>query len=359
MTTTPPASFRDIVATQIRISSPEEKTVPQAPPQPGQPPQAPTKYFNINLSYNYGSVDAPSVKDFTFEGPELYSPSGISSRVDQGRVSYSVGVMLEPTNTEAVDFSKFYDAAYAHVAQGIAQYKGMMKMYEYNPSSPSATGFKNPIYLPYDRATGTLIPGRASSTYFKLFRRGGIIKEQTLFTDLNGKEIAWETLMGVEMKFIPIVHWEKVYQGSGKFSLQIKVLSAIVTWLRKRNSESTQTETMKRYRENHPEAQDQISQAIGKLTIERRDATPAQSPTETRAPANGGETHNQPTFSGVGQQANGGTIPSYQAPTPYQAPLAYQAPVAYQPPSPGYQAQGVRTVPNLSNYVASSPTHYQ
>lgn len=257
-------TYKDCQYTSIQPSAPQAKNIPG---QPGN------KYNDISLQYNYGSQEQPRVNDFLMEWPEVYSNGGIIKKDEptpdgKTKTSYSVQVTL-PQAGETGVLIKRINEVHAACAYIIAQYKGPLKMFDFDHQRPGAL-FKNPIYYPRDDQ-GNLREGKNPSIYLKLFKRGyGATEERTLFTDLEGKPIRWELLQGVEMKFIPLVHCEKIYIGGGKASLQMKVVSAVVTYVAARNTVTRQTDTIKSIVTTNPRAAETLAEQIAKLTMERQ-----------------------------------------------------------------------------------------
>jgi hypothetical protein len=257
-------SYKDCQYTSISPSAPQSKNIPN---QPGN------KYSDISLQYNYGTQEQPKISDFMMEWPEVYSNGGIIKKDEptpDGKVktSYSVQVTL-PQSGETGVLIKRVNEVHAACAYIVGQYKGPLKMFDFDQNRPGAL-FKNPVYLPRDEQ-GNLREGKNPSIYLKLFKRGyGATEERTLFTDLEGKPIRWELLQGVEMKFIPLVHFEKIYIGGGKASLQMKVVSAVVTYVAARNTVTRQTDTIKNIVTTNPKAAETLAEQIAKLTMERQ-----------------------------------------------------------------------------------------
>jgi len=260
-------SYSNFQYTSITPTSPQSKQIPN---QPGQ------NYQEIVLQYNYGTKEQPKVSEFLMEWPEVYSNGGIIKKVEptQGgkskeKMSYSVMVNLPQTGETKVLTDRLNEAHMA-CAYIIGQYKGALKMYDFDHNRPGGL-FKNPIYYPRDQVTGNLIEGKNPSIYLKLFKRGfGATEEKTLFTDLSGNPIRWELLEGVEMRFIPLVQFEKIYVGGGKASLQLKIVSAVVTWIAAKNTVTKQTDTIKHIINSNPKAAETLAEQIAKLTMDRQ-----------------------------------------------------------------------------------------
>lgn len=284
-TTIPYPSYKDYSGTRLSCSPPETKPIPGTGPTPGNPNARPTNYYQIQLLYNYSVNESNKIlQDFMLEGCEMETSTGIQSRPAQSqqtatgqannappRMEHSIMCKFDPGNADHNKFIETMSLVHGGCAFILSQYKGMVKMLDYNAQTPE-NGLKHPIYRARDETTGELLQGRAPSMFFKLFTRGKPpMVEQTLFTDLNMKPIPWSLLEGVEMKFIPLIHVKRIYIGGGKASLQMEVVSAIVTSLRARNTATRQSSTIERLKLERPELTDIISGQIAKLTADRQE----------------------------------------------------------------------------------------
>jgi hypothetical protein len=88
--------------------------------------------------------------------------------------------------------------------------------------------------------------------------------------EISYEPIDWELLKGVEMKFIPLVHIKKIYVGGGKASLQMEVVSAIVTYLSGRGTTIKNTATIKNLVKANPDLPNTLEEQIAKLTSARQ-----------------------------------------------------------------------------------------
>jgi len=262
-------SYIDTQYSQIVPISPQIKQIPD---QPGQ------NYQEIILQYNYGTKENPKVSQFLMEWPIVYSNGGIiekeeSSKFKDGRSRYSYSMMIslpQQDHNVSLLIQRMNDV-HSACSYIIGQFKTALKMYDFDANRPGGL-FKNPLYFPRDQTTGSPIEGRDPTIFLKLYKRGfGATEERTLFTDLEGKPINWQLLKGVEMKFIPLVHVEKIYVGGGKASLQLKMVSAVVTWIAAKNTVTKQMETIKKYLHKNPEASQNLAEQITKLSNERKD----------------------------------------------------------------------------------------
>lgn len=303
------ATYIDYTTTRLSCTPSEQKTIPGTGQQ-ATPPSPPQFYYQIPLMYNTGTNENRILNDFQIEGCEMDTAFGIQDKpAPNGRLEQSVMCRFDPNNADQNRFIETIGQVHAGCAYILAQMKGTVKLYNFNAQMAEATGLKNPVYRPRDDVTGEPIQGRAPSMFLKLFNRGKPpMVEQTLFTDLEGKPIPWALLKGVEMKFIPLIHIRRIYVGGGKASIQMDVVSAIVTSIRARNTTTKQLGTIGRLQQARPELHDQVAAQLAKLTIDRQDqmlgaTNPVTAP--STQDQHGNET-NQPTFNGIvptGQRA--------------------------------------------------------
>jgi len=294
----------DYTVTRLSCTPSEQKTIPGTGPE-AKPPCPPQFYYQIPLMYNTGTPENRALNDFLLEGCEMDTGAGIQSKPGQsGRVEHSVMCTFDPNNKEQMAFIETMNGIHSGCAYILFAMKGPIKLYnfniydnnkQYDAKMTEATGLKNPVYFPRDQMTGNPIQGRKPSMFLKLFsREKAPMVEQTLFTGLDGKPIPWALLQGVEMKFIPLIHVKRIYVGGGKGSIQMEVVSAVVTSIRARNTTTRQTGTIDRLKQARPELPDMVAAQLAKLTTDRQDQMmpPAQQQQGTNDP-------NQPTFGGI------------------------------------------------------------
>jgi hypothetical protein len=256
MSSTPFVTYNNFDVTNLKAGDRQEKQIP------AKPGQQPGKYNEIPLFYQFDVSGHTLMSDLRFEFPELYSNGGIVEKVGQsGRPEWSIAARL-PQTGETLACKNAIDTLHKGAAQFLNQIKGAVGMYEFNVNSPTATGFKSPVVLARDKMTGEIKQGFDPMFYFKMMKR---YDEKTLFTDLRGKPLDWELLKGVEMKFIPLVHFKTIYVGGGKGSLQHIMVSAVVTSIVKKGTETTQTDTIARITSERPDSITSLEEQIRKL----------------------------------------------------------------------------------------------
>lgn len=292
--------FNDYTNLKLSCTPAEQKTIPGTGPN-AKPPSPPSYYYQIPLMYNFGTDAHKVLNDFLLEGPEFETGSGITSKPGQsGRLDNSIMIKFDLNNPDHIRFVEINGQIHAGCAWILQQMKGQVKLPHFKAEDPEATGLKNPIYYPRDELSGEIIQGRAPSMFFKLFTRGKAPQiDQTLFTDVNGKPIPWSLLSGVEMKFIPLLHIKRLYIGGGKASIQMEMVSAIVTSIRSRNSTTRQLATIQRLHAERPELSDMVSAQLAKLSSERQEALLGPSVMSMSDHSDPNDSGNQPTFAGI------------------------------------------------------------
>ena len=338
-------TYLDYTNNKLSCTPAEQKTIPGTGPG-ANPPQPAQFYYQVPLMYNFGTNENRILNDFLFEACEMDTAFGIQSKAGQsGRVEHSVMCRFDMNNGEHARFIDIMGQLHGGCAYILHQMKGTVKLYNFNAQMAEATGLKNPVYRARDEVTGDVIQGRAPSMFLKLFSRGKPpMVEQTLFTDLDGKPISWTLLQGVEMKFIPLIHVKRIYVGGGKASIQMEVVSAVVTSIRARNTTTRQLNTIQRLQQARPELADTVAAQLAKLTIDRQDQMMGGAIPPSPAQGNEGD---QPTFAGL---APTGRQPAHAAQGGNQY-VAQIAPTATPPATPGI----LPTIPALGG--AQQPMH--
>jgi len=296
-------TYKDYTNTRLSCTPSEQKTIPGTGPQ-ANPQSPPQYYYQIPLLYNFGTLENRVLNDFLFEGCEMETPYGIQSKPGpSGRMEHSIMCRFDANNSDHNQFINAMTQLHGGCAFILQQMKGAVKLYNFNAQMAEATGLKSAIYRPRDEITGEIIQGRAPSMFLKLFSRGKPpMAEETLFTGLDEKPITWTLLRGVEMKFIPLIHFKRMYVGGGKASIQMEVVSAVVTSIRARNTTTRQVTTIHNLRQTRPELADTVAAQLAKLTIDRQDQMLGTTSQPSTTDQSGTET--QPTFAGITPTGN-------------------------------------------------------
>jgi hypothetical protein len=299
--------------TRVSCTPSEQKAVPGTGPA-ANPPTPPSYYYQIPLMYNFGTAEKPVLNEFLFEGCELET-KGIQSKLNQqARMEHSIMSKFDGNNPDHNRMIEAINHIHAGCCYIIQQMRGAVKLYDFNAQAPGGL-FKNPIYRARDEVTGEFIPGRAPAVFFKLFDRGP--GQRTLFTGPDGKEIDWELLKSVDMKYIPLIHIKRIFCGGGKASLQMEVVSAVVTKVVASGSVTRQLPTIHNLQQSRPELVDTVSAQLAKLTTDRQDQLLGGTglPPAGQNPGSG-----QPTYTGIaptgGRQMAQNIAPALPAPLP-------------------------------------------
>jgi len=261
----PYVTYDKFDVTNLRAGEIQEKTVSAKKGETST-----QKYKELPLLYCYPPSNPQEsgtvIKTLRIEFPELLTRDGITEKPGQnGKLDISIPVKLPPhgVTKKLIDMISTLHQGCAHYLYAV---RGLAGMYEFNKDNATATGFKNPIFYSRDKTTGEIRAGADPTFFLKLLKRGyGASEEKTLFTDLDEKPIPWHLLKGVEMTFIPLMEVDHIYLGGGKASLQLKMISAVVTSVAKRNTKTTQDETIKRLRETNPDISRMVSEQIQEL----------------------------------------------------------------------------------------------
>jgi hypothetical protein len=294
----------------------EKKTVPGTGPS-ATPPSAEQNYYNVPLMFNYGTLENKILDDFFLEACPLVSNGGIQIKTSQkGVEECSIMVRFDSSAADQTRFLQTMGEIHWGASYVLSTMKGAVKLHNFNNTTPQmceATGFKNPIYRARDEITGEPIQGRSPSMFLKLFKRGKPpMEEKTLFTDLAKKPIPWQLLIGVDLKFVPLLHIKRIYVGGGKASLQMEVVSAVVLSLKARNTTTRQTSTIDKYAQESPDMVDAVSAQVASLMSSRQDQMMgAHIPVIAGTAAASGwtpSTEATPTFAGIVPTGTGNNV---------------------------------------------------
>jgi len=239
-----------------------QKTVPNVNP--------PSVYNEIAIEYNYGESDNQLRAPFLWELPEVTTSIGISESDIGGRKKFSIPITLNPSsNEEHKKCVALMDSTYKTCADLIYKNRAALKLPHFMKENPEGSNFKHPVYYPRDKVTLEIIPGKAPSMYLQLSARKD---SRTMFCGLDEKPISWDLLKNVQMSFIPLVHFEKIYVGGGKPSLQMKLVSGIVTSVMSKSSVVRQKSTIERLRQSKPELFENVSRQLEDLKHSANDS---------------------------------------------------------------------------------------
>ena len=235
-------------------------------------------YNEIKLHYNYGNLEEPVVSDLYLELPKVQA-TGIRLKEDDAvgqngpykKQNYSMMVVFDLADAVArIENQKAIeclDALHSTCCHLLGSCKGKVKMHDFDPTRPGGM-FKHPVYFPRDEVTGEKVKGKNPNIWVKLHTQK---HNRTLFTGLDGHPIEWELLKDVDITFVPLLHFEKVYIGS-KASLQVYLASAIVMNVVKVGTQSRQLSTLEKLKQKYGDnLADSVSAQLAELRMERQD----------------------------------------------------------------------------------------
>jgi hypothetical protein len=311
------ATYLDYNSKRLSSTGAERKVIASKEASTSAGPAKEMAYHVIPFLYNYGTDTNKQVNDFLIELSEVESPFGIQPKVNAGgREEFRITVKYDLTNPENVKTVKVLDGLYMDLANILFQFKGDVGMPKFKASSPDdveGAGLWPIVFRPMDKSTGEVLQGRAPLSFFKLFSRGRApCVEQTLFKAPNGDTIPWSLLKGVELKFVPLIHVKRFFIGSVKL-IQIDLISAFVTDIKSRGSESKQMPSILRMTSERPELVDKVSSQLAKLTADRQEQLCGASHTfESEKNDDEISDDNIPTFSGITPIKTIGSLPNIQ-----------------------------------------------
>ena len=259
-------------------------------------------YNEVPLTYNYGTEESPIIDSCFFECPEVSSFGGINIKTEtkpprnEGdppyvKKSYSIMFSFDLQDPECVACLEKLDQLHVGTAQALEKYKGDLSMFSFKAEHPGEL-FKHPVYYKMDPATCERIKGRNPSVWVKL---NDWKTNKTLFTDLAGNKVDWALLEDVELKLVPLLHIEKIYVGGGKASLQVKLVSAVITDIIPINTKTRQTRTLDRLKAKAGLA-DSVAAQLAELRMAKQDTLDDGDfqPQNANAPEDG-QMHHIPT----------------------------------------------------------------
>lgn len=235
-------------------------------------------YNDIKLHYNYGTPEEPIISDVFFELPAV-TAGGIQLKEKdaQGKngpykkQSYSMMIRMDlankETRTELQKALEKVDEVHVKACQLLGACKGKVKMHDFDAARPGSI-FKSPIYWPRDEVTGEKVNGKNPSMWVKL---RSYKTNKTLFTDLNGHIVDWKLLTDVDITFVPLLHFEKIYVGA-KVSIQVYLASAIILKVVPVGTETRQTSTLERLKEKYgANLADSVESQLAELRMARQE----------------------------------------------------------------------------------------
>lgn len=273
---------RRLLETSIETKTSKPKPDPQ---NPQNPPQS-VQYNEFPILYEYDSTDQAGkackvVAPLAIEFPLLDTSVGIQiKKMPSGGDSASIFTQFDLRSQEIKDCVAFctlnpadgmpkmeadgsytnggcIDKLYRHMLLRLWKLKcqGQLQSLSRHTNLFAMEGiFAYPIFWPRDPQS-KVIEGKPPSKYFNLINSGAAnaaTRKETIFRSpvkMEGSDDyyvwPWEFLKaGVEMKFRPVVEFDKVFIGGGKASIQCKMREAVVPHCVPANKTSSMKDTL-------------------------------------------------------------------------------------------------------------------
>ena len=319
-------------------------------------------YKEILLQYNYGTSESPIIDGCYFECPIVSSFGGIQTERktypsktpgDPPYVSekHSICLKFDLQDEECKGCLSKWDELYKGTCHALNKHKGKVGLFSFSPENPAV--YKHPIYYKMDTLTCERVQGVNPVLWVKL---NNWKNNKTLFTDLNENPVDWSLLKDVEVKMIPLLQIEKIYVGGGKASLQIKLVSAIITDIAPINTRTRQTRTIDRLRKNKGLA-DNVASQLALLRMDKQDHLDGGNYQHRNAAVprttDIGSIHQIPSSNG-NVQGSQDTLNAYLG----GAPAINSTPLVQSSSSPHHPSSG-ETTPSIQLPVAQAPTQGQ
>ncbi len=260
------ATFETFEPAKMNISQPEKKNIPT---KPGK--QAIPEFWQIPFIYNYGTEAEPNYQDFNLEFDEVRSPYGIGNKFEKD----SISLYLDPSRYQNVIdvLEKVYRRACELLDSTIPiewtggkhdSLKTLVGKKHFNKNAPEGV-FTHPTKDPKDKdPTST----KFNTFYFKLFSRGfGHKKQETVFMfgEDEDQQIDKSELMGMDIRYIPTVHFKGIFVSSGYITLQSELKSAIIADFDINTFEPKQVATFKRLKVDDPDLSMRVASKLAKI----------------------------------------------------------------------------------------------
>ena len=321
--------YETFIGTHMQATEPKSKSFTSAAGK--------QTYHEIPVQYNYGTPEAPIIDSSFIEFPIVTSRGGINCKKEEKpsrapgeapymKESYSMMFIFDLQDEECVVCLEKIDSLHSGVAHAILPFKTKIGLPYLDPKNPEATGLKHPVYYKRDQLSNERVKGRNPSIWVKMNHWKN---NKTLFTDLNGNIIDWGLLYDVEVKMIPLIHVEKVYSGATT-SIQMKMVSAVITDIAPINTRSRQTTTLSRLKQKYSGLADTVASQLAEMRMNKQDQLDGGEiiPQNASLPGNNGQMHRIPTNNSgaVNQQQLNEFLGGAPAQSQVQA-VQYQAPV--------------------------------
>ena len=262
----------------------------------GQPSQStlkdpPISFYVIPLSYDYGA-EKPSIDNFFLEMPKAMS-SGIISSNKYSKETIFMILRFSIVGANNDELCEKWGSVYKKIAMVVDSNANFIRMENFNINFPEAS-LKNPLSIPKDNRTKQPIAGRPPSMIVKLHKRKfASLEEKTLFIDPKGNKIDWKCLYNADVELIPVIQIDDIFIGAQNV-IRLKMVSAIVTDLRPRNSLNRQIDTLDELSQD-TEVANKVEEQVKKMLEERENFSPEEL-TKSKQPSENEsmETHDKP-----------------------------------------------------------------
>lgn len=262
-------TYTDFNPQHLQGSEPESKTITAGTQK--------ITYNDIKLCYNYGTEEDPIINDFYLELPECWA-TGIKYRDDKKEgaegpyVKRTASMMIkfdlsDPSVKKDLECClETLDQVFSRACEVLGQHKVKVKMAKFDPKNPG-DAFKDPVYWPIS-PEGERIKGRNPNMWVSLKTQK---TNKTLFTNLkDGKPVDWSLLENVDVKFLPLIHFEKIFVGT-KTILKVHLASAILLNVVQTGTVTRQLSTMDRLKEKYGNLGDEVEAQLAQLRMARQD----------------------------------------------------------------------------------------
>ena len=249
------------------FQAPVEKSVPQSDKEKAEK-QKQITYKEMRLTYTYPNS---ATKPLQVEGCQVVSLRGILEKPNEknGKLEQSIMFSFDEKRPDVKKFVEVLINAYMGSAIFIEANKMLFGMPKFSAKEQiNGDLYKNPVYTSYDKTTGVEIKDRMRTMFAKLTHLDFV---HTMFRTPGGKEIDWKYLKNRELDLIPVIQFSHIYHSS-KPSLQVRLVSAIVTDIRPMKDENLQEDTGKEILKNNPGVEDALFQAMARIELERQDS---------------------------------------------------------------------------------------
>lgn len=243
-------------------------------------------YYSAPLAFNYKNpkngkmMRAPRM---LIQGPKMKSNGGIQLKENNGRMQASmwcshdmtdekinnfIGYPVEPDDwikmpdistdeEDGRDSIGFMSNLHQMCMDSAYECRGSIGVTGIKNRSAFEAIFKNPYKFRHN-PDGTVVPGCNPSKYYNLYLMGDIRKKghrkAIMSIPANNKDgetvLDWAFLKDADVEFIPLFNFKSVYCGGGKLSLQMEIVSAVITSFVKQDSKGKQVETIQALRED-------------------------------------------------------------------------------------------------------------